>query len=107
MKKIKLLTKKELKKLDTKFPEWKLDSKETKVSRTFEFEKQIDALIFIARITVNSEILQHHADITFTYLKVKMMITTHEVKGLTKNDVLLLAKVEHIYLSQRQKGDNK
>lgn len=96
---MKLLTKKEIKKLAGKFPEWKLDSKETKFARTFEFEKQIDALIFIARTTINSEILKHHADITFTYLSVKMTVTTHDAKGLTKNDSALLARIEQVFTS--------
>lgn len=103
-KKIKTLTKKELAKVVKKFPQWKMDTKETKLTRTFEFEKHIDALIFIARSTVNAEILKHHPDITFTHKKVKMTIMTHDATGLTKDDVLLVARVEHIYHSQ--KGDN-
>jgi 4a-hydroxytetrahydrobiopterin dehydratase len=101
MKKMNLLTKKEIKKVTDKFPEWKLDAKETKLSRTVTFEKQIDALIFIARTTVNSEILKHHPDILFTYLQVKMTITSHEAKGLTKNDVVLLNRLEQILTSQK------
>jgi len=98
---LKLLTKRELKKIEAKFPDWKLDAKETKFSRTFNFEKQIDALIFIARTTVNSEILKHHPDIIFTHLKVKIVITSHEVTGLTKKDVELLTRIEQLLLGKK------
>jgi len=101
----KLLTKKEIKKMIETFSEWKIDSNNSKFTRTFVFKKQIDALIFIARTTVNSEVLKHYPDITFTFLKVKMNITTHEVKGLTKDDVLLIARIEHMYASQE--GDKQ
>jgi 4a-hydroxytetrahydrobiopterin dehydratase len=100
MKKIKTLTKKEIAKVVLSYPEWKLDVKETKLSRTFEFEKHIDGLIFIARSTVNAEIVKHHPDITFTYLKVKMLITTHDANGLTKKDLELLDRIEKVYSTQ-------
>ncbi len=97
MKKIKTLTTKEIATVLLAYPEWKLDAKETKLSRTFEFEKQIDGLLFIARSTVNAEIVNHHPDITFTYLKVKMVLTTHDAKGLTKNDIDLLHRIEKVH----------
>jgi len=100
-KQLKTLSKKELTKLTKKYPEWKLDAKETKLTRTFEFEKHIDALIFIARSTVNAEIVKHHPDITFTYLKVKMVLITHEAKGLTKQDVSLLERIERVHTGQK------
>lgn len=103
--KTKLLTKKEINKVVKKFPLWKLDAKGTKFSRTFEFEKQIDALIFIARTTVNAEILKHHPDIHFTYCKVKMTVTSHELNGLTKTDVQLLGKIEMVALKQMVDND--
>lgn len=97
----KLLTKKELAKVEKNFPEWKIDKKGTRFTRTLEFEKQIDALIFIARTTVNAEILKHHPDITFTYLKVRMVVMSHDLKGLTKTDILLLARINTIATTQK------
>ena len=103
--KVKALTKKEVMKLTKKFSSWKVDSKGTKCSRVFTFEKHIDALIFIARATVNAEILKHYPQVTFSYCKVKMVITTAEVKAMTKLDVALLKRIETVYNSQR--GDNR
>lgn len=100
-KKIQLLTKKELQRAVDVFEHWKLDSKRVKFSRTFEFEKHIDALIFIARTTVNAEILKHHPDITFTYCKVKVSVTSHEQKGLTQKDVELLARIDRVFAGQQ------
>jgi len=98
---IKTLSKKEISKAIEVFPEWKIDAKQTKFIRTFSFEKHIDALIFIARSTVNAEVLKHHPDILFTYCTVKMTVTTHEPKGLTKNDLQLLKRIEHVHAGQK------
>lgn len=100
-KKIQLLTKKELRRVADVYQDWKLDSKKVKFSRTFKFEKHIDALIFIARTTVNAEILKHHPDITFTYCKVKVVCTSHEQKGLTQKDIELIALINRMCISKQ------
>jgi pterin-4a-carbinolamine dehydratase len=102
---VKALSKKDIKKLVKNFPLWKMDSKGAKCTRIFLFEKHIDALIFIARTTVNAEILKHYPQITFTHSKVKVVITTPDIKALTKHDIALLKRVEMVYTSQR--GDNE
>jgi pterin-4a-carbinolamine dehydratase len=96
------LSKRELEKLEKNTIGWKLAAKNTKLVKTFEFEKHIDALIFIARITVHTELLHHHPDIQFTYCKAKITLTSHEQKALTKKDLALLSRIEktHLKLSQ-------
>lgn len=88
-----LLTKKEIAKVLAHHGEWTTNSKETQFSRVFTFSEHVAALVFIARTTVHAEVLQHHPDITFTYKKVKVVITTHELKALTKVDVALLERI--------------
>lgn len=99
------LTKREIAKLEKNELGWKLNSTQTKLTRTFEFEKHIDALIFIARLTVHAELLKHHPDIHFTHEKVKMTLHSHEVGALTKKDLALLSRIEKVY-SSIVSGDN-
>lgn len=91
-----LLTKTELKKGMKKLPDWSVNPKETQLYKTFTFKKHVDALIFIARITVHAEVQQHHPDIEYSYAKVKVKLTTHDVKGLTKKDFVLAEKIESL-----------
>ena len=91
-----LLTTKQIKKEISKLPEWSINSKNTFLSRALEFPSHIDALVFIARITVHAEIMQHHPDITYTYRKLKIKISEHEMKGLTKADIKLAKKIEDL-----------
>lgn len=70
--------------------------KNTKLTATFDFKSHVEALVFIARITVHAEVEQHHPDIDFTYKKVKVSLTTHEAKGLTQKDIKLAKKIESL-----------
>lgn len=92
-----LLNKREISAVLKKHEGWSVNSKETQFYKTFTFPKYIDALVFIARITVHAEVLQHHPDIEFTYAKVKVKLSTHDLKGLTKVDVALLERIEKLY----------
>lgn len=94
MKKKPLLTTKEIEKFLKRYPEWSVNAKQNLLYRTIKFENHIDALVFIARVTVFAEVQQHHPDIEFSYSKVKVKLTTHEVKGLTKKDLKLASRIE-------------
>lgn len=90
------LTKKKSLGLLKKIPDWKIDAGSKKISRTYTFENHVQALVFIARITVHAEVLQHHPDISFTYAKVKVTLTTHSVKGLTQKDFDLAKRISKL-----------
>ena len=94
MKKTALLKPRDLKALAKQLPEWSVSNKSTNIKRTFSFDSHVEALVFIARVTVHAEVLQHHPDIKFTYQKVAVTLTTHDVKGLTKVDVALAKRID-------------
>jgi len=93
MKSSKLLKKKEVEKALKKLPSWNANPKQTSIATTRTFNNHIDALVFIARITVHAQVEDHHPEIVFTYNKVKVTLTTHDVKGLTKKDIDLALKI--------------
>jgi len=86
---IKSLTKLQLRKFRKQFPDWQLNTNATKATLTAKFRNHIDALTFMARVTVHAEVLQHHPDILFTYATLKITLTTHEAQALTMRDVAL------------------
>jgi len=92
----KLLTKTELKKALKKLDMWSANPKGTSLVRTYNFKTHIDALVFIARVTVHAQVLDHHPDILFTFRKVKLTLATNEVKGITKKDIELALKIDSI-----------
>lgn len=100
--KIKLLTKSELKKALKTLTEWTVNPKETQLTLTRTFDTHIDGLVFIARTTVHAQVLDHHPEIVFTFKKVKVLLTTHDVKGLTKKDIELAKKISQIKVDNKQ-----
>ncbi len=95
---MKPLTKRELAKIEKDLSEWSLNSKETQLTRTFKFDKHIDGLIFMARVTVHAEVNNHHPDMEYSHAKVKVKLTTHELKALTKIDVKLAKKIDKLFV---------
>lgn len=79
--------------------EWQLNAKCTQLTRVFTFPNFISGLAFAAKITVHAEVLQHHPDIELSYGKVKVKLTTHEVKGLTKLDFELAKRIDKLRLT--------
>lgn len=95
-KKVIPLTKKEILKLKKSLPLWTLNKKESEISRTYSTDTHIDALVLVARITVHAQVLNHHPEIIFSYAKLKITLTTHDVKGLTKLDFELARQIDLI-----------
>ena len=94
---LKPLTGRERAGFSKKHPEWKLTKKETEIQRTFLFDDYIAGLVFMARISVHAEVLGHHPDMTLSYGKVKVVLSTHDIKALSKKDVLLAGKIDNLY----------
>lgn len=97
---MKLLTKKQIESFCDKYPDWHPQAANKKLVATYTFDSHIDALTFIMRITIYAQVQQHHPDITFTYAKVKVSLTTHEEKGLTRKDTKLAKSITTLYQQQ-------
>lgn len=96
MKRSVLLTKKEVRAFTKEFTGWTLNKRATEIQRVYAVEKYIDGLVLIARIAVHAEVLGHHPVIEFTFGRVKVKLSTHDLGGLTKLDVLLAERIERI-----------
>ncbi len=96
MKQPQVLTKNELKKALRSLEDWSLNPKGSALVCVLTFKNHIDALVFIARITVNAQVLDHHPEILFTYKKVKVTLTTKEVKGITQKDIELARRIRSV-----------
>lgn len=72
---------------------WKL--REFKhIEKEFHFHTYMEGLDFANRVAKLSEEVNHHADIYIGYKQVKLMIWTHNIKGLSKADFVLAARIE-------------
>ena len=66
---------------------WTLE--DNKIEKSFKFSDFVEAMKF-----VNS--VGHHPDIHISYNKVKIVLWTHAVGGLSINDFIVAAKIDKI-----------
>ncbi len=69
---------------------------ENKISKNFKFKDFIEAFSFVTRIAIISEKMNHHPDITISFNSVHIDLTTHDINGISKNDIILARKIEEL-----------
>ena len=65
-------------------PQWQ--QQEQTITRTFEFKNFVEAVDFVDRLVEPAEAAGHHPDLTISYNKVTVSLTTHDAGGLTQKD---------------------
>ena len=66
------------------------------LEKNFVFKNFINSQNFIIKVGKISEKENHHPDISFGWGYAKILITTHAIEGLSKNDFILAAKIDQI-----------
>ncbi len=67
------------------------------IEKTFLFKDFVKAIEFINAVAQIAEEEGHHPDILlFGWNKVKIMLTTHAIGGLSINDFILASKIDRI-----------
>ena len=92
----KVLTDKQLHRALDKLPDWKTNKNQSYIKASFAQPDYITGLVFIARIAVHAELLQHHPDIQYSYNAVTVKLSTHDVSGITSLDVALATRISNL-----------
>ena len=62
----------------------------------FNFKNFLDSQDFINKVGRISEDEGHHPDISFGWGYAEIKITTHAIEGISENDFILAAKIDHL-----------
>ncbi|MBI2877776.1 MAG: 4a-hydroxytetrahydrobiopterin dehydratase [Candidatus Tectomicrobia bacterium] len=77
------------------YPDWNLvDDK--KISREFKFKTFLEAKHSLDLISMVAEEQGHHPDMTLSYNKLKVTLTTHSAGGLTENDFIMARIIDEM-----------
>lgn len=76
--------------------DWILSNDAKSISKKFEFKNFSDALSFVNKVGAIAESEGHHPDIELGWGKVNITLTTHAIGGLSQNDFIVAAKINHI-----------
>jgi 4a-hydroxytetrahydrobiopterin dehydratase len=71
-----------------------LESREIK--REFIFQNFVRAIDFVNKVAELAEEINHHPDISISYNKVRLTLSTHKAGGLTEKDFLLASRIDKI-----------
>ena len=75
---------------------WTFSPDAKKISREFIFKNFAEALAFANKIGTIAEEEGHHPDLTVSWGKVGVSLSTHAIGGLSENDFILAAKIDQI-----------
>ncbi len=75
---------------------WVLDEENKSIWREFAFKDFQAALAFINRVGELAESEGHHPDIHCWWNKVKLVLTTHAIGGLSNNDFVMASKINKL-----------
>jgi 4a-hydroxytetrahydrobiopterin dehydratase len=82
-------------------PEWCLWQRNavSQLERVFPFSKYAAAMAFAQAVAALAEANNHHPAILIEWGKVTVNWWTHSIRGLHKNDFIMAAKTDRLYLA--------
>jgi 4a-hydroxytetrahydrobiopterin dehydratase len=78
-------------------PLWQLDAMGGSITREFVFKDFVQAFDFMTQIAHLAEQHQHHPNWLNVYHKVSVTWTTHDLMGLSDNDILMARMCDHAF----------
>ncbi len=66
------------------------------LTREFEFANFVGSVDFVNRITPLAEEMNHHPDLSISWNKVRVSLSTHSEGGITENDFALATKIDSL-----------
>lgn len=68
------------------------------LEKEFRFKDFKEALAFTNKVGAIAEAEGHHPDIHLSWAKVRLVIWTHSINGLSENDFVLAAKCDEVLI---------
>ena len=97
-----LLPKEELSNLLKEIPLWVINDIRKEISRDFIFNNYHQTLEFINAVAIIIHKENHHPNINFGYNHCNIHFSTHSVSGITIYDFICAAKIEQLFLENKE-----
>ncbi len=75
-------------------PEWSLN--DNSIQKQYKFKNFVEAIAFVNKLVEPAESAGHHPDISISYNKVTIRLTTHDAGGITDADFELAKALEQL-----------
>jgi 4a-hydroxytetrahydrobiopterin dehydratase len=64
--------------------------------KTFSFATFMEGIVFVDRVALAAEKMDHHPDLDIRYTKISATLSTHSAGGITGNDVALAREMDKL-----------
>ncbi len=100
------VTEQEIVRFHSQVPEWKLIHEDgiRKLQRTFRFTNFVKAIAFTNDVGDLAEVEGHHPRLVTEWGRVSVTWWTHKIRDLHRNDFVMAAKTDRLYLKEPQAG---
>ena len=75
---------------------WTLKDDRDAITKTYQFKNFIEAFGWMSQIAIWSEKLNHHPEWFNVYRTVEVLLTSHDVDGLSMRDVKMARKMDEL-----------
>jgi 4a-hydroxytetrahydrobiopterin dehydratase len=95
------VTEAEISELHPQVPHWQLVDRDgiERLERAFKFKDFVEAMAFANRVGDLAEEEGHHPALLTEWGKVTVTWWTHKIRGLHRNDFIMAAKTDRLYVS--------
>ncbi len=83
-------------------PDWTLDAAGCAIQRTYVLPDFMQAFAFMTQIAIAAEKQNHHPEWSNVYNRVSITWTTHDVDGLSSNDITMADYCDQAFLQFAQ-----
>lgn len=66
------------------------------IEKTYSFKNYHQTVAFVNAVTWIAHKEDHHPEIKFGYNQCTINLTTHSIKGISQNDVIMAAKIDQL-----------
>ncbi|HZY46469.1 MAG TPA: 4a-hydroxytetrahydrobiopterin dehydratase [Candidatus Bathyarchaeia archaeon] len=77
---------------------------ESSIEKEFHFKSYLAGLEFAYSVGKIAEEQNHHPDILIRWRRVKLILSTHSINGLSENDFIIAANAELNYRGSKPRG---
>ena len=84
----------------TELTHWNRDEDSGGIVRRFEFPQFADAIQFVNRIATVADEHDHHPDIDIRYRRLKIVLVSHDVGGLSSRDFKMAKLIDDLAAEQ-------
>lgn len=85
----------EIKRMLAELDGWEEAGKE--ISKTFRFKNYYETMAFVNAAAWISHREDHHPDLEVSYKQCRVRYSTHAIGGLSENDFICAAKLDHLF----------